>query len=283
MITRPRSKRRIERTLHFELEILDDRIVPSTIGGGERATLPRAMVQVRLETQAPPMQPLNAHQGGHDNPTDATALPANVAPSFRLVYAQYMAFVEMAAAGAIAQTPVSQAVVSSALVDLNVHTTYSTHFRELLEQLRDAGLRVNRAAAASGNVSGILPIARLPAIANLSPALIVTLPSNVDWRLESLNLQYQAFVNVGAEGTFSPIGVEGLQINGTHVRVSVSTLDIRQFAGILAELQSDGLRVTQSSLLDGVIDGKLPIGQLPTVANLSPMVTIRALPKSHQR
>src|SRR5262249_12791466 len=115
------------------------------------------------------------------------------------------------------------------------------------------------------------------------PALNVTLPTNVGWRLQSLNLQYQAFVNAGRQGTFSPTGVEGLQIHGTHVSVKVSTTDGRQFARILAELERDGLRVTQSSLLDGVIDGKLPIGQLPTVAKISPMVTIRPLFEPHPR
>jgi hypothetical protein len=276
MRTRPRRERRIERTLHFDLEPLDDRIVPSTISAG-RITPPLAMVQVRPETQAPPMQPLNAHRGGHGNPANETALPADVAPTLQSVYAQYMTFVGMAAGGAIAPMRVSQAVVSSARIGVNVHTTHTAHFHGLLEQLRDAGLRVTRVSAASGNVSGILPIVRLPAVANLSPALIVTLPTNVDWRLQSLDLQYQAFVNTGGEGIFSPTGAEGLQINGTHVGVKVSTLDGRQFASILAELESDGLRVTQDSLLGGFIDGELPIGQLPTVANMSPMVTIRPL------
>jgi hypothetical protein len=241
------------------------------------------MLQVRPETQVPPTQPLDAHQEGHGDPANGTALPANVAPRLRLVYAQYMTFVGMAAGGAIASTRVSRAAVSSARVGVKLHTTDTAHFQGLLEQLRDAGLRVTRASAASGNVSGILPIASLPAVASLSPALIVTLPTNVDWRLQSLDLQYQAFVNAGGEGTFSPTGVEGLQINGNHVAVKVSTLDGRQFARILAELQRDGFRVTQSSLLDGVIDGKLPIGQLPTVAKMSPMVTIRPLFKPHPR
>jgi hypothetical protein len=283
MLTRPRSERRIRRTLHFDLERLDDRIVPSTIGAGRRITPPVAMVQVRPEMQAPPMQPLDAQQGDQGNPANGMALSANVAPRLRLVYAQYMTFIGMAAGGAIAPTRVSQAVVSSALVGVNVHTTHTAHFRGLLEQLRDAGLRVTRASAASANVSGILPIVRLPAVANLSPALIVTLPTNVGWRLQSLNLQYQAFVNAGGEGTFSPTGVEGMQINGTHVRVKVSTIDVRQFPRILAELERDGLRVTQSSPLDGVIDGKLPIGQIPAVAKISPMVTIKPLLEPHLR
>jgi hypothetical protein len=277
MITRPRSERRIQRTLHCDLESLDDRIVPSTIGAGRQITPPLAMVQVRPETQAPPMQPLDAHHGGQGNPANGTALPANMGTRLRLVYAQYLTYVGMAAGVAIAPTQFSQAVVSSARVGINVHTTDTAHFQSLLEQLRGAGLRVTLASAASGSVSGILPIVRLPAVANLSPALIVTLPTNMDWRLQSLQLQYQAFVNAGGKGAFSPTAVEGLQINGTDVDVKVNTTDGRQFPTILAELESDGLRDTQSSLLDGVIDGKLPIGQLPTVAKISPMITIKPL------
>jgi hypothetical protein len=283
MITRARSERRIQRTLHFDLEPLDVRVVPSTIGAGRRITPPIAMVQVRPETQVPPMRPLNAHQGGHGNPANGAAFLADVGPKLRLVYARYMTFVGMAAGGAIAPTQFGQAVVSSARVGINVHTTDTAHFHGLLEQLRDAGLQVTRVSAASGNVSGILPIVGLPAVANLSPALIATLPTNVDWRLQLLNLQYQAFVNAGAEGTFSPTGVQGLQINGTHVGVKVSTFDVRQLASILAELERDGLRVTRYSPLDGAIDGKLPIRQLPTVAMISPMVTIRPLFKPHLR
>jgi hypothetical protein len=37
------------------------------------------------------------------------------------------------------------------------------------------------------------------------------------------------------------------QINGAHLAVHVSTIDVRQFARILAELESDGLRVTKAS------------------------------------
>jgi hypothetical protein len=70
-------------------------------------------------------------------------------------------------------------------------------------------------------------------------------------------------------------------INGTNVGVSVSTTDIRQFPRILAELENDGLRITQYSLMHGVIDGKLPIRKLPTVAKISPMVTINPLFKPH--
>jgi hypothetical protein len=275
MITRRRSERRIQRTLHFDLEPLDDRIVPSTIGAG-RITPPVAVAQVRPETQAPATHPLNAHHGSHGHPAIGTALPANVGLKLQLVYAQYTTFVGMAAGGTIAPTQVSQAVVSSAGVDINVHTTDTAHFHRLVEQLRGSGLRVTQASAASGSVSGILPIMNLPAVANISPALTVTLPKNVEWRLQSLQLQYQAFVNAGGKGTFSPT-VKGLQINGTDVDVKVVTIDIRQFPTILAELESDGLRVTQFSKLDEVIEGKLPIGQLPTVAKISPMVAIKPL------
>jgi hypothetical protein len=73
------------------------------------------------------------------------------------------------------------------------------------------------------------------------------------------------------------------QINGAHLAVHVSTIDVRQFARILAGLESDGLRVTKASRLDETIDCKLPIAQLPAVAKISPMVTIKPLVKLHLR
>jgi hypothetical protein len=194
-----------------------------------------------------------------------------------LAYARYLTFVGRPAGGANSPTQFSRAVVGSARVGINVHTTDTAHFQRLLEQLRGAGLRVNRASAASGNVSGTLPIVSVPAVANLSPALTVTLPTNMNWRLQALQLQYQAFVNAGGKGAFSPTAVDGMLINGTDVGVKVSTTDGRQFQRILAELESDGLRVTQSSLLGGVIDGELPIRKLPAIAKVSPFVTISPL------
>jgi hypothetical protein len=283
MSTRPRRERRIRRTLHFDLESLDDRIVPSTIGGGRHIMPPVPVVRDRSETQAPRRQPRDAQDGGHGNPADATGLPANVERTLQSVYAQYLKFVGIPAGGTTASTQFSEAAVSSASLVIKVHTNDTADFQHLLEHLRGSGLRVTGASAASGNVRGSVPITSLPAVASLSPALTATLPTNLDWRLQSLQLQYQAFVNSGGKGAFSPTVTERMVINGTDVGVRVTTIDVRQFPMMLAELEKDGFRVNPHSVGFGVVDGDLPIAQLSNVAKISPMVAIKPLLKPHLR
>lgn len=281
MTTASHSKRRIQRTAQFSLESLDDRIVPSAIGAEGHLMLPVAVVQVRPETEAPlahdPVRSeraLDAHHGGHRH---RAALPANVGAKLRLVYTQYVTYVGTGANGTFTATGVGGVVISGTHVGVNVHTTDTAHFQGLIQKLEGAGLQITQSSAASGNVGGILPIGQLPTVANISPAVSVTLPSNVGEQLQSLFVQYETFVNAGGKGTFTPTGVSNLVISGTNVGVNIHTTDIVHFGKLLTQLEGAGLHVTASSIGYGIIDGMLPIGQLPTVVAIAPTSSITPL------
>ncbi len=71
-----------------------------------------------------------------------------------------------------------------------------------------------------------------------------SLPANVSAPLQSLYQQYEAFETSGGSGTFSPTGLNGVEINGTNVGINVYTSDSSSFNTLLSQLQSDGLQVT---------------------------------------
>jgi hypothetical protein len=103
------------------------------------------------------------------------------------------------------------------------------------------------------------------------------LPANVSAPLQAIYQQYQDFKTSGGTGTFTPTGVNGVVISGTNVGINFHTTDTADFNATLAELQSDGLQVTTSSATYGVIDGMLPIAQLPAVAQISASASVTAM------
>jgi len=101
-----------------------------------------------------------------------------------------------------------------------------------------------------------------------------TLPSNVSVQLQSLYTQYEAYVSSGSSGAFSPTGVNILVINGTNVGIQVNDTNTGNFNTLIAELESDGMQVLDSSSTYGIVEGMLPIAQLPIAAQLSQTLSI---------
>lgn len=99
-----------------------------------------------------------------------------------------------------------------------------------------------------------------------------SLPTNVAAALQSL---YQEYENAGGGSSFTPSqpGDNLLQISGTNVGVNLQVGSSSDFNTVLSQLQSDGLQVSTSSATYGLIDGMLPIAELPTVATLASSVT----------
>ncbi len=308
MMTTSRSNARIRRTPKFKLEYLDDRIVPSTIGALSHDTSHVATLQVRPEAKTPlAHEPALARLEARDeaklaasNPTASVpvdALPVKKPPvliprklpvgdhplvvgaRLQSLYAQYVTYVISGASTSFSPTGVSGAVVAGTDVGIKVQTSDHANFKTSLTQLQGDGLQVTQDFPASGVVEGLLPIAQLPAVANNATTVSVTLPSNVGAQLQSVYAQYEAFLNAGGKGFFLPTGVNGLVINDTSVGVNIHDSDAATFKTILAELQTDGLQVTDDSAAYGIIDGMLPIGQLPTVANISPTLSISPMLK----
>jgi hypothetical protein len=101
-----------------------------------------------------------------------------------------------------------------------------------------------------------------------------SLPANVSVQLQSLYTQYETYESSGGSGTFSPTGVNLLVINGTNVGIQVNDTSTGNLNTLITELESDGMQVLDSSSTYGIVEGMLPIGQLPIAAQLPQTLSI---------
>jgi hypothetical protein len=99
----------------------------------------------------------------------------------------------------------------------------------------------------------------------------------VSAQLQSLYSQYESYESAGGSGTFSPTGVNGLEISGTDVGINFQTSNAAALGTDLSQLQSDGLQISIESATYGTIDGKLPIAELPAVAQISTSASVTGL------
>jgi hypothetical protein len=107
-----------------------------------------------------------------------------------------------------------------------------------------------------------------------SPSVPGALPANVGVQFQSLYSQYETYERSGGSGTFSPTGVSTLEITGTYVGVQVKDTITGDFNSLIAELQGDGMQISDSSSTYGIVEGMLPIAQLPTAAQLPQTLSI---------
>jgi hypothetical protein len=96
-----------------------------------------------------------------------------------------------------------------------------------------------------------------------------SLPSNVAAALQSLYTEYE-----GAGSDFKPTQPTDmlLQISGDNVEVSIKVGSSTAFNTALSQLQADGMQVSSSSSTYGLVDGMLPISELPAAAQLASSV-----------
>jgi hypothetical protein len=106
----------------------------------------------------------------------------------------------------------------------------------------------------------------LPAPTTTGQAATGALPANVAAPLQSLYTEYEA----AGSGTFTPSQpTDGLlQISGDSVEVSINVASGSAFDTALSQLETDGMQVTASSSTYNVIQGMLPISELPAAAQL---------------
>jgi hypothetical protein len=100
------------------------------------------------------------------------------------------------------------------------------------------------------------------------------LPADVGAPLQSLYAQYETYESSGGAGPFSPTGANLLVINGTDVGIQVKDTNTGDFNTLITELQGDGMRILDSDSTYGLVEGMLPIVQLPTVAQLTQTLSI---------
>jgi hypothetical protein len=102
----------------------------------------------------------------------------------------------------------------------------------------------------------------------------------VSQTLQTIYAEYQAYLSAGGKGPFTSSQALFVVINGTNIGVQVHSNNPGDLSAMIAQLQSDGMQVIDSSLTYGIVEGMLPIAQLPTVAGLPQTTIITPMYKS---
>jgi hypothetical protein len=90
---------------------------------------------------------------------------------------------------------------------------------------------------------------------------------------------YQAYIQNPSDFTVppSPDAAQQVLIQGSNVGIEVHVSNPADFDAVVADLQNAGMQILASSATYDLIDGLLPIAQLPTVAQLPQMPSIGAM------
>jgi hypothetical protein len=246
MMTTLRRDRRTQRTAKFNLESLDDRIVPSAMGAHAAVEGAHPMVNHRGAEKA-----FLAHERLE---LKIAKKEARMAKREARLEAR-LARIEAKHAGMM-QSPISTAI--------NMQTSVSAPTLPPTAAANGASSMMSSSSSPSG--VGFHLVSVIPTAPNVNASSPSPLPSNVSGQLQSI---YQQFVDSGGGDNFTPTGVNGVVISGSNVGINVHVNNPADFDTILAQLQSDGLQVTTSSAAYGIIDGMVSIAQLPTIAQIS--------------
>jgi hypothetical protein len=154
------------------------------------------------------------------------------------------------------------------------HAHYaSSHTRHGANHARHGANHTGQAANHTGQAANHTGQANLGASGRESPGpgSSGTLPANVAAALQSL---YQEYESQGGGARFTPSQPSDklLQIRGTSVAVSLKLASGSNFDTALAQLQADGMEVGASSPIYGLIEGLLPIAELPAAAQVAASV-----------
>jgi hypothetical protein len=264
MMTTLRSDRRTRRSAMFNLEYLDDRIVPSSVGAEAHAAFASAHVKaaekaaVTLERHDAKLEKIEANHAAKLAKTDVAVHHVPGGPTPRPT----TPIVITGGGSPESSSSASLAAAPAVAVTMNTATLSST----------------------ATPASLTLPTTATPAVTTSTQSATTstssnsgsssTLPPNLSAQLQSLYTQYESFESSGGSGTFSPTGVNGLVISGTNVGINFQTSDSADFNTLLTQLQSDGLQVTSDSAAYGIIDGMVSIAQLPAVAQISSTASV---------
>ncbi len=152
MLTTHRHDRRGRRQAGLLLESLDDRLL---LSGGARGATAEAVVHYQPAS--------HAHRYHHISPREVlrdgspAALPANFSAALRLLYREYED-----------QGGDSLLPIRGSRVAVRIKVAFPPALGAYLGDLRRDGLQIIRTVPAYGMAEGMLPVARLPAVAQLA-------------------------------------------------------------------------------------------------------------------
>ncbi len=254
------NRPRPTRTLTIgSLETLDERIVPSGTG---ITALPVATQEAFVTTRA------------------GQALGS--------IYTQYVNYEAAGASGSFTPTQANQIYTSGTAVGVDIRFS-GGDFNTLVGQLKGIGMQVTATAPQYGLVEGYLPDSQLPVVASngyattispvYKPVANVVTPTtssnSTDEALvtnrggQNLGTIYTEYVNyelAGAQGNFTSSLSNRIFMDGMSVGVDIR-FDGGDFNTMIAQLEGLGMQVTATSAQYSLVEGFLPISQLPVVAN----------------
>jgi hypothetical protein len=255
MLTTLRRDRRNRRQASFHLEPLDDRLVLSAAAAGamaEAASSKAAIIEHRHEVKvARHKAKLDRMEARHE--AKLARMEARHEAKLARMHGVSMPSASM--------TPVmiggSMANSTHASASASTSTPSTTLTPAVTTTSSSTG--TNNSTSGSGTNSG--PPSD-PLSANVAAALQVL---------------YQEYTSSNYDGgdsdDFTAPTDKLLQISGSSVAVSLKIGSGTDFNTALSQLQSDGMQVSASSTTYGLIEGMLPIGELPAVAQIAASVT----------
>ncbi|MHB1556201.1 MAG: hypothetical protein ACYC61_01850 [Isosphaeraceae bacterium] len=271
---------RTRRQSQFHLEALDDRIVLSAAAAGAvvESSANAAAIEHRQEVRMAHHEELLARQearlGRVEARHDAKLAQVEARREARLAFIDARSGLPNPNAAVAVTNPT--AVSGSASSSVSANTTGASATTSTTTASPTIVTTPNNSTNPSQQVPQY-PVTTLATGTGTTTATgsgttaVGALPANVSAALQSL---YQEYENAGG-GSFAPSlpSDRTLQISGTDVGVSLKVSASSDFNTTLSQLQSDGLQVSTSSSSYGIIDGMLPIADLPTVAAVVASVT----------
>lgn len=251
MLTTTRREQRTRRQARLTLESLDDRLVLSAGAAGAAAAEAAGAASPHAAVVA---QRHEAQIARHE--AKLARIHARHEAKLARIEARHEA--RLAARGHV--TPIAFAATA---VPLNGHISDP-------RTAASASSPVVLVSPDSGPInSAIQPILNSTPTPSTEPTS-GPLPVNVAATLQSLYTEYE---NAGS-GDFTPSQASDkmLQISGDSVEVSLKLAPGAAFDSALSQLQADGMQVSSSSADYGVINGMLPISQLPAAAQIAASV-----------
>jgi len=205
-------------------------------------------------------------------------------------YTEYVNFVQSGSQGAFNSSVSGQIVEVGSMVGIDVRFG-SGNFLANAAQMQQLGMQITAGYPSQGVVEGLMPLGQLPSVAEdpnatyitpvvrevsyADPAPVTAVSLKGGPVLASIYQEYLNYQAAGSQGTFAPAESSQVVIQGTSVGVDIRT-PVADFSAMLGQMQALGMQVTAVTTVGqvAVIEGLVPIAQLPTVAENSMLVGV---------
>ena len=218
--------------------------------------------------------------------TDQALVVAKGGQALGAIYQEFITYETAGSHGTFQPVEANRILFNGTTVGVDVRFT-GGDFNTLVSQLKGIGMQVTATSPGTEIVEGYLPIGQLPVVAanglttSLSPiykpvlnnpppvpntaADLATVTAKGGQALGSIYGQFVTYQQGGSQGTFTPPEAGRIYLSGNSVGVDIR-INPSSFNLVVGQLQGIGFVVTASLPQNGLVEGYLPISQLPVVA-----------------